>query len=75
VACVQETDEGEIEVVWLSADVPLPTQYREAGDVLEDLARWRGQTRGAGRPVEIPHFPPRRVHPEAPRTHAAVGPH
>ncbi|HWM17545.1 MAG TPA: hypothetical protein VNP97_13260 [Microbacterium sp.] len=63
VACVYETDDGDFEVVWLSAEVPLPTYYRNAGDVLEDLARWRGHTHG--RPVEIAHFPPLRTRPRA----------
>ena len=63
VGCVNETDEGDFDVVWLLPQISLPTRYRDVGDVLEDLARWRSPVRSGGRPVEIPHFQPLRATP------------
>lgn len=61
IACVAES-EDELEVVWLVADIPLPTRYRVGGDILEDLLRWRGQVHPGTRPVEITGLPPFALH-------------
>lgn len=57
VACVTETEEDVVEVVWLQR-TPLPTLYLCATDVLEDVMRHRAVGRRSTRPEEIPHLPP-----------------
>jgi hypothetical protein len=37
VACVHETPAGDVEVIWLRADVSLPTRYSDAVDALVSL--------------------------------------
>lgn len=58
VASVRDTGDDFVEVVWVPRDIPLPTRYRVAEDVLEDLTRWRSQRKRMTRPVQIPHLPP-----------------
>lgn len=57
VARLTETEEDLVEVVWLQ-EMSLPSVYREAAEVLEDLARHRESGRRSRRPDEIPHLPP-----------------
>lgn len=57
VACVTETDDDFVEVVWVSP-MALPTLYLCAADVLEDVVRHRSAGRRSVRPEEIPHLPP-----------------
>lgn len=59
IGCVSEMDDG-LDVVWVAPGIPLPTRYRDAGGVLDDLLRWRRSAAGHTRPVEIPSLPPRR---------------
>ncbi len=58
VACVHQTEDDDVEVVWVHREIPLPRRYRDAIDVLDDLARWRAGQTGMTRPIEIPHLPP-----------------
>lgn len=58
IAYVHETENDEVEVVWLRGDIPLPTRYREAADVIGELGRWWNRKTGMTRPIEIPHLPP-----------------
>lgn len=57
VACIHIAGEDDVEVLWLR-DVPLPTRYATAGDVLDDLVMWTTRSRGGSRPVPIPARPP-----------------
>ena len=57
VAHIREIDEG-VDVVWVSTNVPLPTRYRDAGDIVEDLERWRRDSGHRGPPANIASFPP-----------------
>ncbi|MDY0908855.1 hypothetical protein [Microbacterium sp. CFBP9034] len=66
VACLTDTEDDLVDVVWLQP-TPLPTVYLCAADVLEDVARHRGRARNHGRPDEIPHFPPLTTRPAQPR--------
>jgi hypothetical protein len=55
VARIWEVDANEFEVTWMR-DLPLPTSYASATDVLEDLCAVRRHSK----PVPIAHFPPTR---------------
>ncbi|WP_439592883.1 hypothetical protein [Microbacterium sp.] len=57
VACIEESEDG-MDVVWVAPGVPLPTRYRTAGDILDDLVRWREGSRRDTRPAAIASFPP-----------------
>lgn len=57
VACLTETEDDLVEVVWLRG-TNLPSVYLSATDVLEDLVRHREAGLRSRRPEEIPHRPP-----------------
>ena len=59
-ARVHEDDHG-LDVTWMSPRVPLPTRYRDAEDILDDLTRWRERPRRATRPLDIASHRPRRA--------------
>ena len=61
VAFVYEPDERGVEVIWMT-ETPLPIRYLTPESALDDLRRWSNRTSQEGRPVPIPHLPPR--HPE-----------
>lgn len=61
VAMAHETEDGDIEVVWLRA-TPLPTLFRTLDDLLLDLDRWGGRPGEACKPDPIPHLPPLSLH-------------
>ena len=56
VACIWEADRGEYEVTWVRR-LPLPRWYDSVSAVLEDAATFAPSK---GKPVPIPHLPPRR---------------
>lgn len=56
VARLHESDDTEVEVVWLR-DLPLATRYGSALAVLDDVERVLSVSR-ATRPVPIRHLPP-----------------
>ncbi|MDN3494790.1 hypothetical protein QL996_02525 [Planococcus sp. APC 4015] len=56
VACVSESDELGVEVVWVRA-VPLPTRYLSVEFVVEDLQRWTTRRRSEP-PNRIPRLAP-----------------
>lgn len=66
VACITETEEDLVEVVWLTPTA-LPTLYLCAADVLEDIVRHRTAGTGSRRPAEIPHLPPLSVRSQRPQ--------
>ena len=57
-ASLHETDDRDVEVVWLRTDISLRSRYPDAVAVLQDVASWRRQRRSRRKPVEIPSFPP-----------------
>ncbi|MCW3493617.1 hypothetical protein [Microbacterium sp. SSM24] len=57
VACLSETEDDLVEVVWLQGTT-LPVLYRSPTEVLEDLVRHRNAGLRLRRPDEIPHRPP-----------------
>lgn len=59
VACIEETPDGDVEIVWLR-EVPLPARHLNAQAVLSDLRCWAARQPGE-RPVPIPHRPPIRA--------------
>lgn len=66
VACITETDDDLVDVVWLT-QTALPTLYLCAADVLEDLVRHRSAGTRSRRPAEIPHLPPLSVRHQRPQ--------
>lgn len=61
-AVLAETDH-EVDVVWMAPEIPLPTRYRTAASVIDDLARWSATRAPQSRPIEIPSVPPFSVRP------------
>lgn len=57
IACVTESEDG-VDVFWTARDIPLPTRYLEAADVIDDLIRWSRARPPHSRPIEIAHAPP-----------------
>jgi hypothetical protein len=60
VACVRETDDQDVEVVWLGGRMR-PTRYASVDAVVEDLTTAALRRHGGSRPIEIPHLPPPRL--------------
>jgi hypothetical protein len=58
IACIHEAGDDELEVIWLNAEIPLPTRYLYVGDVVEDLQRWAGRGLRTTRPTRIAHYRP-----------------
>ena len=59
VACIEETPDGDVEIVWLR-EVPLPARHLNPQAVLRDLRSWVTPQPGE-RPAPIPHRPPIRA--------------
>jgi len=56
-AVLAESDDG-VDVVWTAVGIPLPTRYRTAAGVVDDLVRWCRTRAPHSRPIEIPSMPP-----------------
>lgn len=56
IACVYQMEPQLVEAVWLR-DLPLPTSYMEAADVLEDVQSFYLRE-DARRPMTVAHRPP-----------------
>lgn len=56
VACVYQSTDAEVAVVWLR-DLPLPARFASVSDVLDAVTRAKDPSR-ATRPIVIPSRPP-----------------